>query len=145
MIVALILLSSRKATRVLVLRSIQSNVVTMDNLRKAFVRVLPADSWISRVWSENRIRPADNSVRSLHHHVQTPQCRSARWPIKSVLPSRTSQHHTEGHAKVCWVIHTVVTRSWAVSGRVNHNLQLTTICALLATRCCCCDVILISV
>ena len=80
----------------------------------------------------NRIRPADNSVRSLHHHVQTPQCRSARWPIKSVLPSRTSQHHTEGHAKVCWVIHTVVTRSWAVSGRVNHNLQLTTICALLA-------------
>ena len=35
MIAALILLSSRKATRVLVLRSIQSNVVTMDNLRKA--------------------------------------------------------------------------------------------------------------
>ena len=33
---------------------------------------------------------------------------------------------------MCWVIHTVVTRSWAVSGRVNHNLQLTTICALLA-------------
>ena len=82
----------------------------------------------------NRIRPADNSVRSLHHHVQTPQCRSARWPIKSVLPSRTSQHHTEGHAKACWVIHTVVARSWAVSGRVNHNLQLTTICALLATN-----------
>ena len=81
----------------------------------------------------NRIRPADNSVRSLHHHVQTPQCRSARWPIKSVLPSRTSQHHTEGHAKVCWVIHTVVARSWAVSGRVIHNLQLSTICALLAT------------
>ena len=34
---------------------------------------------------------------------------------------------------MCWVIHTVVARSWAVSGRVNHNLQLTTICALLAT------------
>ena len=51
MIAALILrLSSRKATRVLVLRSIQSNVVTMDNLRKAFV--LPAASWISRVCSE---------------------------------------------------------------------------------------------
>ena len=54
MIAALILrLSSRKATRVLVLRSIQSNVVTMDNLRKAFV--LPAASWISRVCSEIQV------------------------------------------------------------------------------------------
>ena len=34
---------------------------------------------------------------------------------------------------MCWVIHTVVARSWAVSGRVIHNLQLSTICALLAT------------
>ena len=33
---------------------------------------------------------------------------------------------------MCWVIRIVVARSWAVSGRVIHNLSLSTICAFLA-------------